>query len=142
MDPGKISTDTTVENPKKTKKLSDILHLLSVIIKYALTPCHMFNDFIHSSRLYCYLDQHSPRCLVTIKILIWLSFWSLSILAEFGLVFLVASAILFMFLNTSTRKKLDGEPSAYSVFNKNCERIKGTLTAEDLEKQLVYGSLF
>lgn len=141
MAPNEISLDTTVAKPKKTK-LSDVLHILSAVVTYASTPFCMLNDFIHSSRLYCYLDQHSPRCLVAIKVVIWLSFWSLSILAEFGLVFLVASAILLMYLNTGTRKKLDGEPSAYSVFNKNCERIKGTLTAEDLEKQLVYGSLF
>jgi hypothetical protein len=29
--------------------------------------------------------------------------------------------------------------SAYSVFNRNCERIDGTFTAEQLEKELRFG---
>ncbi len=31
------------------------------------------------------------------------------------------------------------EPSAYSVFNKDCESIDGTLTAEQFERELRYG---
>ncbi|CAH2094755.1 unnamed protein product [Euphydryas editha] len=38
-----------------------------------------------------------------------------------------------------TTPKKKGEVSAYSVFNKNCVSIDGTLKAEELEKQMIYG---
>lgn len=44
-----------------------------------------------------------------------------------------------MFTNFRKSKKQDGEMSAYSVFNKNCEAIKGTLTAEQFENEIKFG---
>lgn len=45
-----------------------------------------------------------------------------------------------MYLNTRTRPKKKNEISAYSVFNKNCESIPGTLKAEQFEREMRYGA--
>ena len=34
--------------------------------------------------------------------------------------------------------KKDGELSAYSVFNPNCEQLEGTFTAEQFERELLH----
>jgi len=60
---------------------------------------------------------------------------------EFGAVFLVISALMFIYLNTRTSPRDNGELSAYSVFNPNCEAIDGTLKAEQFEAELRYGAL-
>ncbi|CAK1550427.1 unnamed protein product [Leptosia nina] len=40
----------------------------------------------------------------------------------------------------STKPKKQGEVSAYSVFNKDCKSIDGTLKAEQFEKEIRYGA--
>lgn len=45
-----------------------------------------------------------------------------------------------MYLNTRTGPKRKHEISAYSVFNKNCESIPGTLKAEQFEREMRYGA--
>lgn len=46
------------------------------------------------------------------------------------------SLLLGICLNTRVKPKGKKEPSAYSVFNENCEAIDGTFKAEMFEKQL------
>lgn len=61
----------------------------------------------------------------------------------FGAVFFTISLIALIYWNTRQsggRKRKKGEISAYSVFNKDCQSIDGTLKAEHLEKQLLYRS--
>lgn len=60
---------------------------------------------------------------------------------QFGIVYLLFSALFGIYFNTRTSPKRTGEVSAYSVFNKNCESIKGTLTAEQLQREMMYGPL-
>lgn len=50
------------------------------------------------------------------------------------------SALLGIYFNTRTEPKKRNEMSAYSVFNKNCESIDGTLKAEQFEREIRYGS--
>jgi len=85
-------------------------------------------------------QQHPYMCFV-VKLVTWLLLWAWFISGGFGAVFLILSLICFVWVNTGTRPRQPGELSAYSVFNRNCERIDGTFTAEQFEDQLRHGSL-
>ncbi|CAI4225089.1 unnamed protein product [Auanema sp. JU1783] len=54
---------------------------------------------------------------------------------EFGAVFFVFSLLCAICL--SLGKRNDNEISAYSVFNPNCERLLGQMTAEHFERDLL-----
>lgn len=77
--------------------------------------------------------------------LIWFCFWGtcwmIAIELKFGIVYLLFSALFGIYFNTRTGPKRKGEVSAYSVFNKNCESIKGTLNAEQLQREMIYGPM-
>lgn len=77
---------------------------------------------------------------IAVKIIIWLLIWTLFIKFEFGAIFFLVSLMYFIYSNTRTGSKNADEPSAYSVFNPNCQRITGTFTAEQFEQQLRFGS--
>ncbi|XP_040207773.1 SAYSvFN domain-containing protein 1 [Rana temporaria] len=77
-----------------------------------------------------------------LKVLLWLVLLGLFVELEFGLAYFVLS--MFYWLYEGTRgpgQKRKGEKSAYSVFNPGCEAIDGTLTAEQFERELQYGTL-
>lgn len=91
--------------------------------------------------------QDSPLPSVRLKLLIlflkavlWLTLWMLFIHLEFGAVYLIISLLILIYRNTSTIRRNIYTPSAYSVFNPNCERIDGTFTSEQFEKELRYGA--
>lgn len=71
----------------------------------------------------------------------WATCWLIAIELKFGIVYLLFSALFGIYFNTRTEPKRKGEISAYSVFNENCESIKGTLKAEQLEREMIYGPL-
>lgn len=73
--------------------------------------------------------------------IIWLSFFIFFINLQFGAVYFGVTVLIGICLNTRTKPKKKGEVSAYSVFNEDCTSIDGTLKAEDLQRQLLYGSL-
>ena len=76
------------------------------------------------------------------KLVGWICLWGLFIAVGFGAVFLVVSALLFIYFSTrknSGQSGQDKQLSAYSVFNPNFERLDGTLTAEQFEKELKFG---
>ncbi|KAK7104005.1 hypothetical protein V1264_018784 [Littorina saxatilis] len=74
-----------------------------------------------------------------LKILLWLILWGIFIELQFGAVFFAVSALVFVYKNTRTgRGRKKKSLSAYSVFNPNCERLQGTITAEQLEANLLY----
>uniref|UniRef100_A0A0K0CVT0 SAYSvFN domain-containing protein n=1 Tax=Angiostrongylus cantonensis TaxID=6313 RepID=A0A0K0CVT0_ANGCA len=56
-------------------------------------------------------------------------------LAQFGLVFFAASVLIAICLCLGDRN--EGEMSAYSVFNPNCERLLGQITAEHFERDVL-----
>jgi len=76
-----------------------------------------------------------------LKFGLWLVFQALFVKLEFGAVFFIFSGLVFMYFNMGNRKRKPGEMSAYSVFNPNCETIKGTFTAEQFENQIRRGPL-
>lgn len=74
---------------------------------------------------------------------IWLFVLILLIYIELAGPYLLLTALsLVVYYGTSTgrhRKKTD--LSAYSVFNPNCVRLEGTLTAEQFEREILHKPL-
>lgn len=73
-------------------------------------------------------------------VLLWITCWAIAIELQFGIVFLLVSAIAGIYYNTRTAPRRRGEVSAYSVFNRDCRAIDGTLKAEQFEQEIRYGS--
>lgn len=80
------------------------------------------------------------RTQLMLTILMWIFAWLFCIEQQFGAVFFVVSMIFFIYYNTRTGRKEKNRLSAYSVFNPNCERIDGTFTSEQFEKELLHGA--
>ena len=78
--------------------------------------------------------------LLVLKILLWLTLFAFFVEYEFGSAYFVISSMFILFRCTRTDKQKDNKLSAYSVFNKNFERIDGTFTSEQFEKELRYGA--
>lgn len=76
---------------------------------------------------------------LTLKSILWLLLLGFFIEIEFGVAFLITSFFYFMYAMMRGSRRKPWELSAYSVFNKNCERIEGTLGAEQFEQELRYG---
>nr|XP_040138527.1 SAYSvFN domain-containing protein 1 isoform X2 [Ictidomys tridecemlineatus] len=77
-----------------------------------------------------------------LKILLWLVLLGLFVELEFGLAYFVLSLFYWMYVGTrASEDRKKGEKSAYSVFNPGCEAIQGTLTAEQLERELQFRPL-
>ena len=73
-----------------------------------------------------------------LQLLVWVFFYIGFLKLGFGAVFFVISGLWFVWTNTRKEGRREGEASAYSVFNPNCEALDGTLKAEDLERQLLF----
>ncbi|KAG4093952.1 hypothetical protein H8356DRAFT_1696284 [Neocallimastix lanati (nom. inval.)] len=67
---------------------------------------------------------------------IWLVLQLIFAYLEFGTIFLIISIAILIYMNTSTAEKDPEKKSAYSVFNKNCERLDGQITTATFEKQI------
>lgn len=75
------------------------------------------------------------------NVFVWCCLFRYAVYIEFGAVFLLLSGFYLIWTNTRTCPKKGDEMSAYSVFNPNCERIEGTLDAEQFEKEIRYGMI-
>lgn len=84
-------------------------------------------------------DTALNRVIYLLYFLLWATLYIIALEYEFGAVYFVLSALVFICLNTRSRPKRRGELSAYSVFNPNCEAIEGTLDASQFEKEIRYG---
>ena len=89
-------------------------------------------DHVHKSSKVLWTER-------ILKFLLWLLLWLLFSEYQFGFVYFISSLIVIVYFNTRTGPQDRRELSAYSVFNPNFERIDGTLTAEQFEKELLYG---
>jgi len=79
------------------------------------------------------------RGTTVLLVLMWVALLLVATQLGLALAFCLISAIFFIFTCTRTRPRRAGEPSAYSVFNPNCESIDGTLNAEQFEREIRYG---
>lgn len=75
-----------------------------------------------------------------LKFSLWVCLLGFFIQIGFGAVYFVVSMFYFMYTSMTSRSKKVA-PSAYSVFNEDFERIDGTFTAEQFERQLRHGTL-
>lgn len=75
--------------------------------------------------------------LYVIYFLFWITCFAIAIELQFGTVYLLISALLGIYFNTRTGPKKKKEISAYSVFNKNCEAIDGTIKPEQFEREMM-----
>lgn len=75
-----------------------------------------------------------------LKLLFWVLLWGFFIQIEFGTVFFFVSMFYWVYVSMQGGTRKPWEPSAYSVFNENCEAIDGTLNAEQFERELKYGA--
>lgn len=75
----------------------------------------------------------------SLYVIIWITLFAFFLNIGFGAVFFVISALVFICINTRTKRKKPGEISAYSVFNEDCKSIDGTLNAEELQRQMMFG---
>ena len=83
----------------------------------------------------------SPLYVTVLKLLLWALLWGFFIEIGFGTVFLITSLLFLLVTSLRGSRRRPWEPSAYSVFNRNCEAIKGTLSAEQFERELRYGPM-
>lgn len=79
--------------------------------------------------------------ILMLKILIYIIAQTVAYLIEFGAVFFCVSMLVLIWYTLDDRKRERKELSAYSVFNPNFEAIDGTVTADQLKKQLTFGAL-
>ncbi|NXW67141.1 SMDC1 protein, partial [Hirundo rustica] len=74
-----------------------------------------------------------------LKVLLWAVLLALFAELELGLPYFVLSLLYWMYAGTrGPAERRPGELSAYSVFNPGCTAIAGTLSAEQLERELHY----
>ena len=85
--------------------------------------------------------HHIDIAIVVVKLLIYLMGQAIAYLMEFGAVFFCISILYLIWSSLDDRRRRRNELSAYSVFNPNCEAIDGTVTADQLKKQLTFGAL-
>lgn len=100
------------------------------------------NSLTESSEEQPIKTDHFGATVTVLKVLLWLVLLGLFIELEFGLVYFVISMFYWIYIGTrAPSEKKQGEMSAYSVFNPGCKAIRGSLTAEQFERELQYRPL-
>ncbi|XP_071833014.1 SAYSvFN domain-containing protein 1-like [Apostichopus japonicus] len=94
---------------------------------------HPEMDCLNADQSYFSVDR-------LLKLLLWLCLLGAFVFLGLGGVFILVSIFVVIYLSMGSKKREKGELSAYSVFNPNCERLQGQLTAEQFERELKYGS--
>ncbi|CAF0796033.1 unnamed protein product [Didymodactylos carnosus] len=82
-------------------------------------------------------DSNSSIVVMLLKIVLWLTLFIIFIRLEFGAVYFIISFLYIIWMNLGRRDR--SKLSAYSVFNPNFEKIGGTFSGEDYDKQLRHG---
>ena len=72
------------------------------------------------------------------KTLVWLTLLVIFVRLEFALIYLILSLLYLIWSNLGSGRRRD-QLSAYSVFNPNLEKIQGTFSGEDYDRQLRHG---
>uniref|UniRef100_A0A915PYA0 SAYSvFN domain-containing protein n=1 Tax=Setaria digitata TaxID=48799 RepID=A0A915PYA0_9BILA len=125
--------DNKIPNDNKTCK-EQIKGSDSLFAKFSIFG-KFRNILLKPIHLLSCLYRRWPISSLVFATLSWLLAQWYFIYIEFGLVFFVFSLLVFLITNLGKRKP--GELSAYSVFNPYCKRLPGTLTAEQLERDLL-----
>lgn len=81
-------------------------------------------------------DMVLKYTLWVVYLALWITVYIIAIELQFGIVYLMLSGLVAIYFNTRTGPKKANEVSAYSVFNKDCQSIDGTLKAEQFEREM------
>jgi hypothetical protein len=73
---------------------------------------------------------------VFLRLMLYALLQALFIRLGFGVAFFAVAALYGMFATASEHQRHKGELSAYSVFNKDCRSIEGSLSPEDFEREM------
>ena len=76
--------------------------------------------------------------IILLKLFVWLTLFLIFIRLEFGAIYFIISVLYLMWSSLDSRRRRN-QLSAYSVFNPNFEKIQGTFSAEDYDRQLRHG---
>ncbi|CAF3355614.1 unnamed protein product [Rotaria socialis] len=76
--------------------------------------------------------------IILLKFFVWLTLLLIFIRLEFGAIYFIIS-LLYVMWSSLGRRRERNQLSAYSVFNPNFEKIQGTFSAEDYDRQLRRG---
>lgn len=114
---------------------------IDVSTEPALTaePTDSLQDTFRNPRNESDIPTTSSWTLFILKLILWCILQVLFIELQFGVVFFVCSCLFFMVYSMIGSRRDPNQLSAYSIFNKNFERIEGTLTAEQFEKEIRHG---
>ncbi|KAI8925359.1 hypothetical protein BC831DRAFT_461299 [Entophlyctis helioformis] len=85
-----------------------------------------------SHLLATWLGPRQQRILLVYAVLQIVFVW-----LDFGIPFFILSLLSLIVWNTTTQGREPQTKSAYSVFNSNVERLDGSLTAEQFEKEIL-----
>ncbi|KAH7730900.1 Protein C13F10.5 [Aphelenchoides avenae] len=124
------STDEQDDTDEEQKPTSPVENQPSFIDSFAVDVLNFYP--MRKWREFC--EAH-PLQGWTTTLCIWLAGQVMAVKVEFGLVYFLSSLFVALFLNLGVRK--EGEVSAYSVFNPNCERLLGQMTGEHFERDVL-----
>jgi len=117
---------------------NDLYQRLSSAVFSTLTPNNSKNDEIQQNDEI--EDIKMDWKIIVIKCLLWLTLFVIFIRLEFGAIYFIVSLLYFIWTSMSSHhRRRTNQLSAYSVFNKNFEKIQGTFSAEDYDRQLRHG---
>lgn len=86
------------------------------------------------------IDWGLMMIIYSLYFFLWMTIYLIALKLEFGAVYFLLSALLFIWKHTRSETKTKGELSAYSVFNPKCEAILGSISSEQLEKEMGFPS--
>ncbi|KAJ8985939.1 hypothetical protein NQ317_010696 [Molorchus minor] len=126
-----IAEENIINNIRRPSVTSD------KSINSDLASLNDFNEMDDTNCLNCcsYMDWFY----YSLWFILWATIYLIFIKIQFGTVYLIGSLLIGIYYNTRTEPKKAGEISAYSVFNKDCKSIDGTLKAEQFEREIRYG---
>lgn len=118
-------------------RYEDIIIIIKLIKNNSLLLFNEFKSFLIfiynfnfiqiSLKLYFYL-------------FLWLLFFYITFILQFSSLYFIITLILLIFYNLKNKDK--NEISAYSVFNNGYERLLGTLTPEQFEREIRHNDQF
>ena len=95
------------------------------------------NEQFEDSKPWTIIDY----AIFVVKLMMWVIGQLVFNVLGFGIVYFTTSLFALIWLNLGTKKRQQGELSAYSVFNENCQNIEGTLTGEQFDAEIRHKKL-
>ena len=95
------------------------------------------NEQFEDSKPWTIIDY----AIFVVKLMMWVIGQLVFNVLGFGIVYFTTSLFALIWLNLGTKKRKQGELSAYSVFNENCQNIEGTLTGEQFDAEIRHKKL-